>query len=58
MKRGSKKNYSPKQRKQAQHIEQSEIDSGRSKKDAERIGWATMNKQTGAVNKKKSSEKH
>jgi hypothetical protein len=58
MKRGSKKNYSPKQRKQAHHIEQSETDSGRSKKDAERIGWSTVNKQTGGTNKKKSSERH
>ncbi len=53
MPRGSKSNYSPKQKRQAQHIEESEIKSGSSKKAAERIGWATVNKQTGGAKKSK-----
>jgi len=55
MPRGSKSSYSKKQRRQAHHIEQSEMKSGRSRKDAERIGWATVNKQTGGARKKKKS---
>lgn len=52
MPRGSKKSYSDKQRRQAHHIEQSEMQRGRSRKASERIGWATVNKQTGGAKKK------
>ncbi len=47
MTRGDKSAYTGKQKRQAEHIEQSEREQGRSKKDAERIAWATVNKQDG-----------
>lgn len=47
MPRGSKEKYTDKQKRQAEHIEKSELKQGRSKKAAERIGWATVNKRTG-----------
>lgn len=47
MSRGSKASYTPKQKRQAKHIEDSELKRGRSQKSAERIGWATVNKHTG-----------
>lgn len=53
MPRGSKASYTDKQKCQATHIENSETKSGRSKKTAERIAWATVNKQTGGGLKKK-----
>lgn len=43
--RGSKDLYTSKQKRQAAHIEQSEKERGRSETDAERIAWATVNKQ-------------
>lgn len=51
MARGSKASYTNKQRRQAHHIEDSEMQRGRSRKSAERIGWATVNKQTGGGKK-------
>jgi hypothetical protein len=42
---GSKAAYTPKQKRQAAHIEDSEREAGRSREDAERIAWATVNKQ-------------
>ncbi len=54
MPRGDKSSYSSKQKRQAKHIEDSELKQGRSKKVAQRIGWATVNKQTGGGSKKKS----
>jgi hypothetical protein len=56
MPRGSKSSYTNKQKRQAQHIEQSEMSKGRSRKTAERIGWATVNKQTGGARKKTKSK--
>ncbi len=53
MPRGSKKSYSTKQKRIASHIEDSEKKSGASTKTAERIAWATVNKQTGGGHKKK-----
>jgi len=53
MPRGSKASYSNKQKRQARHIEESEMKRGRSRKSSERIAWATVNKQTGGANKKK-----
>lgn len=47
MARGSKDAYTDKQKRQAAHIEQSEREAGRSQEDAERIAWATVNKQDG-----------
>ncbi len=62
MTRGDKSAYTDKQKRQAQHIEHSERDRGRSKEAAERIAWATVNKQDGGGNKsgsgRKSDKKH
>jgi hypothetical protein len=52
MARGDKSKYSDKQKRQASHIEKSELDRGKTKKTAERIAWATVNKETGGANKK------
>jgi hypothetical protein len=57
MPRGDKSSYSDKQKRQAQHIEESEKKSGRSTKSAERIAWATVNKQDGGAKGKSSSRK-
>ena len=53
MPRGAKSAYSAKQRRQASHIEGSEKKQGHSTKVAERIAWATVNKQTGGAGKKR-----
>lgn len=50
MPRGSKKNYSSKQKRMAEHIEESE-EPRVGKKSAERIAWATVNKRTGGAKK-------
>lgn len=55
MPRGDKSSYTDKQKRQAEHIEKSEKDSGKSAKSAERIAWATVNKNDGGG--KKSSAK-
>lgn len=52
MPRGSKAKYTNKQMRQAHHIEQSEKARGAANKTAARIGWATVNKQTGGGKKK------
>lgn len=49
MPRGDKSAYSSKQKRQAGHIEESEREQGRSEEDAERIAWATVNKQDGGA---------
>jgi len=51
MPRGDKSSYSNKQKRQAEHIEESEKKQGRSSKSAARIAWATVNKQTGGGKK-------
>ncbi|QOW19253.1 hypothetical protein INQ41_11565 [Lysobacter ciconiae] len=51
MSRGDKSSYTDKQKRQAEHIEESEKKEGRSEKDAERIAWATVNKQDGGGKK-------
>jgi len=51
MPRGEKTAYTDKQKRQAQHIETGEREAGRSKEDAERIAWATVNKQDGGGKK-------
>jgi hypothetical protein len=45
MPRGDKSSYSPKQKRQAEHIEEGYEKRGTSKKEAERRAWATVNKQ-------------
>ncbi len=47
MPRGSKARYTAKQKRQAEHIEASVKASGKSEDTAERIAWATVNKQDG-----------
>lgn len=47
MPRGDKSSYTEKQKRQAKHIEESELERGRSENAAERIAWATVNKQDG-----------
>lgn len=49
---GDKSSYTDKQKRQAAHIEESEKKQGRSEKTAERIAWATVNKQDGGGKKK------
>lgn len=44
-KRGSKRSYTSKQRRQASHIEDSAKKSGKSSKRAKQIAYATVNKQ-------------
>ena len=47
MTRGDKSACTDKQKRQAAHIEASERKEGRAKADAERIAWATVNRQDG-----------
>ncbi len=47
MPRGDKSAYTDKQKRQAEHIEESERERGTRKSTAERIAWATVNKQDG-----------
>lgn len=51
MPRGDKSAYTGKQKRQAEHIEQSEKARGMSPKRAAAIGWATVNKQDGGGRK-------
>ncbi len=44
MARGSKKKYTKKQKRKAEHIEKGYEKRGTSKKEAERRAWATVNK--------------
>jgi hypothetical protein len=57
MPRGDKSSYTSKQKRQASHIEESAKKKGRSSKTAERIAWATVNKQDGGGKKKRSSSR-
>ena len=51
MPRGNKPVHTDKEKRMAEHIEESEKKSGRSTKSAERIAWA-------AVNKRQSTHRH
>ncbi len=51
MPRGDKSSYSDKQKRQAEHIEDSYESRGTSKGEAERRAWATVNKETGGGQK-------
>lgn len=51
MPRGDKTRYTDKQKRQARHIEKSEEKRGHGVKEAERIAWATVNKQDGGGRK-------
>ena len=54
MARGSKESYSNKQKRQAEHIEDSYKKRGVSDKTAEARAWATVNKTTGGGKKRGS----
>jgi hypothetical protein len=51
MPRGDKSSYTDKQKREARHIEESYQKHGASSKRAERIAWATINKQDGGGKK-------
>ena len=51
MPRGDKSKYSEKQKRQAEHIEESYESRGLSEKEAESRAWATVNKMTGGGKK-------
>lgn len=51
MPRGDKSSYTDKQKRQAEHIEESYESRGVPEKEAERRAWATVNKETGGGNK-------
>lgn len=57
MARGSKSKYSSKQRRMAEHIERGYKKRGASNKKAERVAWATVNKEYGGGNKGGSGSK-
>ena len=57
MPRGDKSAYSDKQKRQAEHIEESERERGASEGTAERIAWATVNKQDGGGKRSGSARK-
>ncbi|HUQ04120.1 MAG TPA: hypothetical protein VM261_16590 [Kofleriaceae bacterium] len=57
MPRGDKSAYTGKQKRQAEHIEDSAKKKGRSSKTAARIAWATVNKQDGGGKKAGSGRK-
>ena len=52
MAQGSKEKYTTKQKRQAQHIEESAKKRGASDKRAAAIAWATVNKETGGAGKR------
>lgn len=47
MPRGDKDKYTDKQKRQAEHIEESYKEKGVSEEKAEEIAWSTVNKQDG-----------
>ena len=51
MPRGDKGSYTDKQKRQAEHIEESYEQRGASKDEAERRAWATVNKSSGGGKK-------
>lgn len=57
MARGSKKSYSPKQKRKANHIEESYEKRGVSKGEAAERAWRTVNKQDHGAKKKSSASK-
>lgn len=57
MPRGDKSAYTDKQKRQAEHIEESERERGASEGTAERIAWATVNKQDGGGKRSGSARK-
>lgn len=58
MPRRDKSAYTDKQKRQAQHIEESYEERGVSEKEAERRAWATVNKESGGGKKSGSGRKN
>lgn len=58
MPRGDKSAYTDKQKRKAEHIEESYEDRGIPEKEAERRAWATVNKESGGGNKSGSGRGH
>ncbi|MBC7798604.1 MAG: hypothetical protein H7Z37_17170 [Pyrinomonadaceae bacterium] len=57
MSQGDKSKYTDKQKRQAEHIEESYIEKGVDEKEAEEIAWSTVNKQDGGGKKSGSGRK-
>lgn len=57
MARGDKDKYSDKQKRKAEHIEESYEKKGVSKDEAEKRAWATVNKQSGGGDRGGSGER-
>jgi len=57
MPQGDKSAYTDKQKREAQHIEEGYEQRGKSSEEAERIAWATVNKQDGGGKKSGSGRK-
>lgn len=57
MSRGEKGAYTDKQRRKAEHIAESYEERGSSKDEAERLTWASVNKQDGGGKKSGSGRK-
>lgn len=57
MARGSKSSYTDKQKRQAEHIEESYEERGVSTKEAEARAWATVNRESGGGRKSGSGRK-
>jgi plasmid stabilization system protein ParE len=57
MPRGDKSSYTDKQKRQAEHIEESYEERGLPENEAERRAWATVNKQTGGGKRSGSGRK-
>ena len=51
MPRGGKSNYTDKQKRKAEHIEEGYESRGVPEKEAERRAWATVNKESGGGNR-------
>ena len=57
MAQGSKKAYTGKQKRKAEHIEEGYKERGVSSKEAEKRAWATVNKQDGGGKKSGSGRR-
>ncbi len=58
MPQGDKSAYTDKQKRQAEHIEESYEERGVSKEEAESRAWATVNKESGGGKKRDSGRAH
>jgi plasmid stabilization system protein ParE len=58
MPRGDKSSYTDKQKRQAEHIEESYKEKGVSENEAEERAWRTVNKQSGGGKKSGSGRKN